>query len=171
MKALHREFTERAVHHLREEYLPRIERASAAMPREDLWWRPHREANSVGNLLLHLRGNVSQWILEGLGGVEFTRDRDAEFAAEGGASCASLLGELRAVVGQACVVIEGLGAAELAAERRIQGFTTTGMGAVLHVVEHFSWHSGQIVWMVKLRAGAGHGIAFYDDRSLQDPPS
>lgn len=164
-----KEFIERAVHHLREEYLPRIERASSAMPREDLWWCPHRSTNSVGNLLLHLEGNVRQWILHGLGGQPDGRDRDAEFRAEDGATRAQLLAELRGTVEDACAVIEALDDRDLLGRRRIQGFETSGLAAVLHVVEHFSWHCGQIVWIAKLRAGVGHEIAFYDDRDLQSP--
>ena len=48
---------------LRDVHLPRIELALAELSPSALWWRPHERATSVANLLLHLEGNVRQWIL------------------------------------------------------------------------------------------------------------
>lgn len=161
-------FVEESVRRLREEYLPRLRAAVRTLPAEDLWWRPHPRTNSVGNLLLHLEGNVRQWIASGLGGAPDERRRSAEFAAEDGPGRDELLGALVATVEEACGVIAGLDAAALARPLRIQGFETTGLQAVYHVVEHFGWHLGQIVWLAKMRAGEEHGLAFYDDAALED---
>ncbi|MGH9651714.1 MAG: hypothetical protein ACRD3I_14770, partial [Terriglobales bacterium] len=63
---------------LREVYLPRIARCLSLLSEGEIWWRPHRTSNSVGNLLLHLEGNVRQWIISGLGGAPDRRERDTE---------------------------------------------------------------------------------------------
>jgi uncharacterized damage-inducible protein DinB len=168
MPNLDQEFNARAIQHLRGEYLPRIEAALRSLAQEHLWWRPHGRSNSVGNLLLHLEGNVRQWILHGLGGEADQRLRDGEFAAREGADAAQLFAALQVTVLAACAVIDGLDAEDLLQERRIQGRNCTALAAVLHVVEHFSWHTGQIVWIAKERGGESHGLAFYDDRLLHE---
>lgn len=159
------EFRRRSLHHLRGEYLPRIERACAVLGPADLWWRPHAGATSVANLLLHLEGNVRQWILVGLGGREDRRERAAEFSAREGAPAGELLTALRGTVEEACTVIGALPDSELLRVRRVQVFEgVTGMAAILHVVEHFSWHTGQIAWIAKLRSR--RNLGYYDDDTL-----
>jgi uncharacterized damage-inducible protein DinB len=159
--------TSEAIALLRDTYLPRLERALRELPPGDLWWRPHERTTSVGNLLLHLQGNIHQWIGCGLGGAPDERQRDAEFAAAGGVQAEELLARLRATVEQACGILERLDATALAARVSIQGFELTRLAAVLHVTEHMSWHAGQIAWIAKARAGARHGLHYYDDGSLR----
>lgn len=163
-------FTGEMVKYLREAYLPRLRAALETLPDGDLWWRPHDGVISFGTVLLHLKGNVRQWICSGLGGAPDHRERAEEFAAIGEAEerrdGAALLARLAATVEAACAVIADLDADALTREWRIQGFEVTGTYAVSHVVEHFSWHTGQAVWIAKARAGAGHGIAFYDEAAV-----
>lgn len=166
-------FVSAAVQQLRDAYLPRLRRALAVLDPADLWWRPHAGSTSVGNLLLHLEGNVRQWILSGLGGLPDARERAAEFAAREGAQDAALLAALERTVARACEVVGTLDEAALLEPRVIQGFEVRGLDAVFHVVEHFGWHVGQITWIAKARGGEGHGIAFYDDVALdraRNPP-
>jgi uncharacterized damage-inducible protein DinB len=159
--------TSEAVALLRDTYLPRLQRALAELPAGDLWWRPHERATSVGNLLLHLQGNIHQWICSGLGGAPDARERDAEFAAHRGDDAPALLAALAGTVEQACRVIAGLDAAALAGRVTIQGFQLTRLAAVLHVTEHMSWHAGQVAWICKARAGERHGLCYYDDGGLR----
>jgi uncharacterized damage-inducible protein DinB len=159
-------FAAECVRYLCETYLPRIERAARELPASDLWWRPNDRCTSVGNLLLHLQGNVRQWIVSGLSGAPDRRERAAEFDARDGPDVDTLLARLRAGVDEACDVIAGLPPESWTSRVSIQGFETTVLGAVLHVVEHFSWHTGQVAWIAKLRAGADHRIAFFDDAAL-----
>jgi uncharacterized damage-inducible protein DinB len=159
-------FAAECVRYLRDTYLPRIERAARALPAADLWWRPNERCTSVGNLLLHLRGNVRQWIVSGLGGAPDRRERAAEFDAHAGPGLDELLARLRTVVDEACAVIESLPPETWTSRVSIQGFETTVLGAVLHVVEHFSWHTGQVAWIAKLRAGTEQRLAFFDDAAL-----
>src|SRR5262245_27664947 len=143
-----------------------MRRALEELPAADLWWRPHERSTSVGNLLLHLQGNVRQWIVSGLGGAPDHRERSTEFAAREGQDKTALLAALAATVEEACAVIARLDERALAGTVTIQGIETTRLGAVLHVVEHFSWHTGQVTWVAKERAGAAHRIAFYDEARL-----
>lgn len=163
MSAARTDFARESARYLREVYLPRMERALAALPAGDLWWRPHEKCLSVGNILLHLEGNVRQWILSGLGGQPDRRERAAELAAEGGREAPALFAQLRATVLAAADLVARFDAEKLAAVFRIQGGETTGEAAIYHVVEHFAWHTGQAVWIAKARAGPGHGVAFHDD--------
>jgi uncharacterized damage-inducible protein DinB len=154
--------------YLRDIHLPRLRRALEILPPADLWWRPHEGVISFGTILRHLEGNVRQWILGGLGGLEDRRRRSREFADPDSRSAERLLAELAETVEQASEVIEGLPEAALTALHRIQGFEVGGLEAILHVVEHFAWHTGQAVWIAKARAGAGHGLAFFDDAALDE---
>jgi uncharacterized damage-inducible protein DinB len=140
-----------ARHSLRDHHLPRITRCLALLPEREIWWRPHSTSNSIGNLVLHLGGNVRQWIVAGLGGVPDRRQRDQEFAERGPIPRRLLLARLRSAVREACRVLEQLSPDELERARVIQGYRVTGLEAVMHVTEHFSHHSGQILLITKMR--------------------
>lgn len=159
-------FRRESVNYLREIYLPRIDAALRELPEGDLGWRPHDRSLSAETILTHLEGNVRQWILSGIGGQPDRRDRASEFKDPQGRSGKQLLARLRTTVDEAARVIESLGVERLSEEFEIQGFRTTGIAAIYHVIEHFSWHTGQLVWIAKARAGAGHGVAFYDDDAI-----
>ena len=131
------------------QYLPRLRECVAPLTAEQVWWRPNDASNSIGNLLLHLDGNVRQWLVTAFNGNDDKRDRPAEFAAEGGLSAAELLARLGATLQEACQVLERLTADELLAPYEIQGYHTRGLDAVYHVVEHFGMHYGQIVYITK----------------------
>ena len=136
---------------LRREYLPKIRRVTRGLPVRDLWWRPNAHSNSIGNLMLHLDGNVRQWIVAGVGGVADVRDRDAEFLAESGGDSRALLAQLDRTLVQADRVLARLRPQDLLAAREIQGYRVTVLQAVYHVVEHFSGHTGQILYAAKCR--------------------
>lgn len=159
-------FIQESLFRLQEEYLPRIHTSVGTLKPADLWWTPHGQTTSVGALLRHLRGNITQWMVAGLGGKAFARDRDSEFRGEAREEAPALLEGLEAAVTEACAVIAGLDTAALAKVYPIQGYQVTGLRAVYHVVEHFSWHTGQITWIAKLRGGPTHGISYYDDAAL-----
>jgi uncharacterized damage-inducible protein DinB len=126
---------------------------------EQLWWRANPESNSVGNLVLHLAGNVRQWIVSGVGGSVDQRDRQSEFDERGPMSGAELLTRIRTTVEQADRVLAKVGADHLLESRRIQGYDLTIFQAIYAVVEHFSMHTGQIILLTKTWKG---DLAFYD---------
>lgn len=143
------------------DFLRRIEAVVDRLSEDQLWWKANPATNSVGNLLLHLQGNLSQWVLEGLGGRPCERHRSQEFAASRTATKGELLDGLRRVVGECQAVIRGLSEGELAAARRVQGYEEDGVYIVLRVVEHMSYHTGQIVHMAKEQLGPEAGIEFF----------
>jgi uncharacterized damage-inducible protein DinB len=149
---LARAFLERSQHSLLRHHLPRLERAVRLLSDADVWWRPNAASNSAGNLLLHLEGNVRQWIISGLGRAPDHRQRDLEFAERGPLPRRRLLTRLRKTVREACAVIGGLSAADLGQRRTIQGLTVTALEAIHHVVEHFAYHTGQVLYIAKLRS-------------------
>jgi uncharacterized damage-inducible protein DinB len=136
--------------HFWQEYLRKIETAVAPLTEEQLWWRPNEESNSVANLLAHLHGNLSQWVLAGLGGEPFERHRGAEFAARrGAAGKEELLARLRETVTRCREVALRLTADDLLRVRKIQKYELDGASALFHTVEHMSYHTGQIVLLAK----------------------
>jgi uncharacterized damage-inducible protein DinB len=142
-------FLKLAEHSLQRHHLPRIQRCLELLSAEEIWWRPNRASNSAGNLALHLAGNVRQWIVSSLGGAPDFRQRDQEFAARGPMPGPELVKALRASVKDACRVLRRLSATELARIYVIQGLHVTGLNAIFHVVEHFAFHTGQIIFISK----------------------
>ena len=136
----------------------RIDICLAKLNHEQIWARGGSNENAIGNLVLHLCGNVRQWVVSGVGGAADTRTRDAEFAAQSGAAGAELAAKLRATVEEAAQVIENLTAARMAERLTIQNYHVSGLEAVLHVVEHFSMHTGQVIFATKMLTGEDLGF-------------
>lgn len=142
------------------DYLPKIERSVTLLTDEQIWWRANSASNSIGNLLLHLSGNVRQWIVVGLGGAVDERDRDAEFAQRDVVPRDELLNRLRETLREADQTLANFDDARLLDQFTIQGTETSALAAIMHVVEHFSMHTGQIIMLTKLQTAAD--LRFYD---------
>jgi hypothetical protein len=117
--------------------LARIKHCLGQLTDEQVWWRSRPSLNSVGNLILHLCGNVRQWIIAGLGGAADVRDRPAEFSERAPLPKEKLLRKLEAVVDEARAVLARQTARHLLEARRIQGFDVTGLVAIFDSVPHF----------------------------------
>jgi uncharacterized damage-inducible protein DinB len=117
---------------------------------DQIWWRPNQASNSIGNLLLHLNGNIRQWMLSGMGSTEFARNRDAEFDEQEHLDSAVLKTQLGQTIQEAIDVLNHLTEHDLLRVRSIQGYDVLGLDAVFHVVEHFAMHYGQILYIVKM---------------------
>jgi uncharacterized damage-inducible protein DinB len=141
-------FAELAARHL-EEYLGKISFALERLPEERLWWRPVPTVNAAGNLMLHLCGNLSLWLLASVGGEPFVRDRAAELAATSGADRAELRRRLADVVARCAALLRRLGPEDLARPLVVQGYETDVSGVVFHAVEHMSYHTGQLFSLLK----------------------
>ncbi|MGE5569710.1 MAG: DinB family protein [Rhodospirillales bacterium] len=124
---------------------------------EQIWARGSENQNAVGNLVLHLCGNVRQWILSGIAGRPDVRQRDAEFAARAGASGPELAAQLESVVAEAVAAIRSTTAERLVEPVRIQGYDVSVLEAIGHVTEHFAQHTGQIIFATKLLTGEDLG--------------
>ncbi len=119
----------------------------------DLCWRSHESHNSIQNVILHLCGNVRQWIIHGVGGVPDTRNRSQEFSDRRPIARADLVGKLRETVAEASAVLAATDPARLLAQQRIQGFDTTLLAAIFDSSSHFVGHTHQIVYIARLRLG------------------
>jgi uncharacterized damage-inducible protein DinB len=131
------------------QHWPRLKACVEPLTVEQIWWRPNEASNSIGNLVLHLNGNVTQWIVTSFNRDEDRRDRPAEFSADGGLTAAELLTRLGATITKAARVLDRLTVDELLAPYEIQGYKTSGLDAVYHVVDHFGLHFGQIAYIAK----------------------
>jgi uncharacterized damage-inducible protein DinB len=140
---------------LLQEYADKIRIGLGRLSEEQVWWRPNRECNSAGNLVLHICGNLSLWVLGGLGGIEYERDRAGEFRARRTKSKAELLAYLQETVGRCRKVLEKV---NLDQRLSLQGYDVDGRAALYHTVEHASQHTGQILFIVKQLAP---GFEFY----------
>jgi uncharacterized damage-inducible protein DinB len=146
---------------LLEQYWPRLRKAVETLSDDQIWWRPNEASNSIGNLILHLNGNVWQWLVASFSGLEDRRDRPAEFSATGDLTAADLLAQLGATIDEAAKVLARLTREDLLASWKIQGYTVTGLAAVYQVVEHFGLHYGQIVYITKMQEG--RDLGFYKE--------
>jgi len=136
----------------------RIETCLGMLTGEQVWIRGGGNENAVGNLVLHLCGNVGQWIVSGAGGRPDARDRDSEFAAKGGLEPALLAARLRAMVEEAATVLSAVTRQRLEERIVLQGYDVTVLEAIYHSVEHFSMHTGQILFITKMLTGSDLGF-------------
>jgi uncharacterized damage-inducible protein DinB len=120
---------------------------------EQVWWRPHEAMNAVGNLVLHVCGNMGQWIVSGCCGAPDRRDRPAEFAQRDPVAKAELIHKLNETVDDAKAAILKLDEGELLRPRHVQIAEATGMGAVFHSVSHLEGHAQEIIYITRLQLG------------------
>ena len=134
-------------------YLPRVERCLEQLTEEDVWRRANDASNSIGNLVLHLSGNVQQWIIGGVGDLPYTRDREHEFGERGGFTREELLARLKETLTKADQVLANVDPNRLLERKEIQGNDVTLMQAILRIVQHFGLHTGQIMLLTKQYTG------------------
>lgn len=116
---------------------------------EQVWERNGAHENTIGNLILHLTGNMQQWIMHGVGGAVDVRVRDAEFDADGGMTAAELIGRFEETIREARGVIESLAPEKLLERTQPQGRDVTKLEAIYQVVGHVQQHVGQIILLTK----------------------
>ncbi|MBA3342263.1 MAG: DUF1572 family protein [Gemmatimonadaceae bacterium] len=163
-----RVFVELSKYFLAREYPSKLRQCLEALSNDAVWARSNDGSNSIGNLLLHLAGNVRQWIVGGVGGQNVERDRASEFTAVNGPEKQQLLTNLESALREAVRVLDTISDDDLTGKRFIQGRETTVLGAIYHVVEHFAMHTGQIVLLTKIHAPGA--IQFYDDSASVAKP-
>jgi uncharacterized damage-inducible protein DinB len=151
-------FLEHSRKKLLAEWWPRLQTTVSPLSEEQLWWRPNDASNSIGNLLLHLNGNVRQWMVASFNRQEDRRDRPSEFGEKSGGSAGDVLAKLGATMDEAGAVLSRLSEEDLLRPMEIQGYHVTGLDAVYQVVEHFGLHYGQIVYILKTLEGKDLGF-------------
>ncbi len=127
---------------------------------EQVWWRPRPEMNAIGNLVLHICGNLQQWIVSGLGDEPDRRNRPAEFAERGPIAVEVLQSQLFACVGRAKEVLRAMPPERWVNRLRIQGFDVTGAGALFHSVPHFRGHVQEIIHLTRVQLGPAYKFAW-----------
>jgi len=142
------------------ESVVKIRHCVEQLPDEELAWRPHEAHNSVSNIVLHLCGNVRQWIGHGVGGMPDVRNRPKEFADRAKMTGQQLLERLERVASEADAVLVGIDPEQLLETRRIQGFDTTIMSAITNCVTHFRGHTQEIIYITRLRLGEKYRFHF-----------
>jgi len=142
------EFTSQCIYR-NQESLKRILRCLEELDEVRLWERPNEHSNSVANIMLHLCGNITQYIISALGNTADNRKRDLEFSTPGGLGKKELIDKLQATIDQAHAILKQLDVAGLQKNYSVQGFQMSGLGIVIHVTEHLSYHTGQIAFWVK----------------------
>ena len=146
------EFIEASCVFLKKDFLPKLLHCLNAMTDDQIWWRPNEQSNSVGNLVLHLRGNLKQWIVAGIGGERFRRDRDSEFTTRERVPKAELVSGIQSAIDEVEAVLANVSASQLLVRYLIQNYRVSALQATYHVVEHFSYHLGQILYIYKLHS-------------------
>jgi len=133
-----------------EECIPRTRQCLQHLNEDQIWYRPNANSNSVGNIVLHLCGNVRQWIGAGLDGQADIRERDKEFAEKGPIPRAVLLAKLNDLEKEVRQVLATVQPKDLLNKRKVQIYEESGLSILVHVVEHFSYHVGQLTYIVKM---------------------
>lgn len=135
----------------------RIQDCLSRLTPDQIWARGSENENAVGNLVLHLAGNIRQWIGSGVAGLPDHRQRDTEFDARGGMAHVELAALLKTRVDESLTIIRGVSPARLPERITPQGYDVTVLEAIAHVVEHFSMHTGQIILLTKMLTGQDPG--------------
>jgi uncharacterized damage-inducible protein DinB len=148
-----------------DECLPRILKCLDELDESQVWWRPNENSNSIGNLVLHLCGNVRQWIYSGLGRNQDVRHRQTEFDERGNVSKTVLKQQLTSTMEMVRPVIQNIPTEELLHIRSVQTFEETGLTILVHVTEHFSYHTGQIAYITKMLGD--RQLGFYEGIPLE----
>lgn len=133
-----------------DESLQRVIQCLNQLSHKEVWHSANANTNSVGNLVLHLEGNIRQYIISGVGGQEDVRNRPDEFVKDHSHSAKHLTEHLSLTLTEANATVEKLSYDQLSDEVSIQGFPHTRLSAIIHVIEHLSYHVGQITYYTKL---------------------
>ena len=133
-------------------------------------WRPFEAQNSLANLLLHLCGNLRQWVLAGVEQLPDTRHRPSEFSDRSRHSKTDLMKKLADTVAEADATIARVTAETILQPRRIQGFDETVISAILHSVSHFVGHSQEIIYITRFQLQGRYRFKFVPQTKEQGAP-
>ncbi|MCA9015061.1 MAG: DUF1572 family protein [Planctomycetaceae bacterium] len=156
--------------HLLEQSLHKIGHCLNQLDLAQIWWRPQPGLNSIGNLILHLCGNLNQWAVCGINRSKDERQREQEFCSEKRLSRDELETLLHRTVEQACQIMQSLSANTLLEKRVIQGFSVSVLGALSHTVPHFVGHTHQIIYLTRLQKGDQYLFDWTPDTGRQGVP-
>ena len=147
-----------------DECIPRIIKVLGFLTHEQIWYIPNKSANSIGHLILHLCGNVTQWIGSGIGSLEDNRKRDLEFSSTDSFSAKELGLKLQNLKQITDITLSQVNNNSLLNSCEVQGYDETELSILIHVIEHFSYHTGQIAIIAKYQIDKDLG--FYEGQNL-----
>jgi DinB family protein len=117
---------------------------------DQLWWRPNDTSNSVGNLVLHLSGSTRHYLCRAIGGLDYQRNRPAEFAERGPIPRDQLVRILDETIAQANAALDSFDTANFSAPTDDTKDYATYFDQILGVTVHIAAHMGQIEYITKL---------------------
>ncbi|MDC3276443.1 DUF1572 domain-containing protein [Flavobacteriaceae bacterium] len=142
------EFKIQSIFRLKEGYRM-VVKALDFIDEKELWQIPVENGMSLGNQILHSCGNMRQYIISSLGNQIDSRKRDLEFKTKSQLEKKVLLKQLKETIDASIQIIKKTNEQEYLKVKKVQAFSFSGIGLVLHAVEHFSYHVGQIAFWVK----------------------
>ena len=163
-ETIHNEIIKEVKRRLLEESVPRLKKCLSQLSEAEIWYRPNEETVSVGNLVIHLCGNVRQWLLSGIGKAPDHRKREDEFTEKGPIPTDKLIADLDMVMQEVEVLLGNLTPEVMIEKHCVQGYDETGIGILMHVVEHFSYHIGQVTYYVK--SSKNMDMKYYEGQDL-----
>jgi len=149
-----------------DESVPRLKKCLEQLSEAEIWHRPNENTVSAGNLVLHLCGNLRQWILTALGDAPDIRIRDKEFDEKGPIPTEKLIADLDQTMAEVGSVLDSIRPEALLEKYTVQGFEETGLSILIHVTEHFSYHVGQITYIVK--SNKNIDLKYYEGVELEN---
>ncbi len=148
-----------------EESMFRLKKCLTELTEAQIWYRPNKSSNSVGNLVLHLHGNVRQWVVAGLGKNKDIRERQQEFDEQGPVPVAKMLADMEQLMIEVDAILDNTTSADLLEVRNVQGYQESGLSILVHITEHFSYHIGQMTYIVKMLKDKDMG--YYEGHDLE----
>jgi uncharacterized damage-inducible protein DinB len=145
----YKEFIDQSIDRLNQN-TDKIKSCMVQLDEKEIWFSPNGNLNSAGNLILHLCGNIRQYVISSIGSKPDIREREIEFSTKGGFTRAELVAKLHDTLEEAKSAILHTDQENLMRTRIVQGMTYSGVGIVIHVTEHYSYHTGQIIFLAKL---------------------
>jgi hypothetical protein len=127
-----------------------VRAALASLTDEQLWWRPNEKSNAIGNLVLHLTGSLNHYFNRNLGGLDYTRDRAAEFAERRMLPKSEVLDLFDEMVANAERTFDRLTPESLASPSPEPTMHSIVFEDVINAAMHLATHTGQIVWIAKM---------------------
>jgi len=162
--ALTNVFIEEIKRRLFTENIPRLKKCLSELTEEEIWYRPNNSSNSVGNLVLHLHGNVRQWVVAGLGKNKDVRERQKEFDEKGPVPLEKMLADMDKLMEEVNQILNNTSINDLLEVRNVQGYHESGLSILVHITEHFSYHVGQMTYIVKMLKDKD--MRYYDGHDL-----
>ena len=152
------------IRRIHQEGIPRIKKCLSLLSEEQIWYQPNENLNSIGNLILHLEGNVNQWVISTFTDKKDTRVRSSEFDPTRKEQKADLFERLNNLIVNTLEAINNISDVDLIKVYNVQCYKETGVSILIHVIEHFSYHVGQITFYTKFLLN--EDLMYYGGQSL-----